>query len=400
MSYHAAHGMNGPTGGIELVKRSLLALSLLLTLLAASATAQEDTTADTTDTATEPTSTINYFFAACEDQAVIDLDGTMEANYDIYVQVFTELNATGTPLTNLIRVPVNNTYQVSQVLPYNNNTLALGQFGSAQISIALENDSSVTIFTDTVDDVVDGCIDPSFPSVDTVDAGVGGTTSTSGTGTTPLIDPETGLVVDGSLDEPIRSSGIFTPDGGVLNEVFGRPLEAVVQIGARPSQNSAIEGRTSDPGLIFAECDDFAERGALPGVLYDTDSLTVFWSWFATTPELVQDHLATAQYEVVLSSDYAFRQPFPFVQVSPITEREDGNFWVFYTADLGNGFRPGDYRVDYYVTWNQAISDGIDDFGPGTATPSITSSCTFAVELNPFGVEIPRNNPTFPLQSG
>ena len=111
----------------------------------------------------------------------------------------------------------------------------------------------------------------------------------SGTGSGTLIDPETGEVVEGSADEPIRSSGIFTPGGGVLNEVFGRPQEALVQIGARPSENERIEGRTSDPGLIFAECDAFPL--ADPGRLFDTDNLTVFWSWFASTPALAREHL-------------------------------------------------------------------------------------------------------------
>lgn len=347
------------------------------------------------DESTEPTSTVFFFFAACENQAVIDLDGTMEAGYDVYIQFFRELNATGEALTNRVRVPVSGDYQVSQTVAYNNGTLNLGQFASVRVSIALESNADSEIYSDTLDDVQDGCIDPTYSSVDTIDVGSG----VGADGGTPLIDPVTGEVVTGTAGEAIRSSGIYTPDGGVLNEVFGRPQEAVVQIGARPSESVDVQlGRVSDPGLIFAECDAF--DGADPGIVYDTDNITVFWSWFATIPELARQHQAFAQYEVFLTSDYAYRQPFPFVDVRPLVQREDENYWTFYVANLGDGFRPGTYRVDYYVTWSQPISDGIAEFGPGTETPFILNTCTFEVVINPFGISTDLNNPTVPLQSG
>ena len=84
--------------------------------------------------------------------------------------------------------------------------------------------------------------------------------------------------------------------------------------------------------------------------------------------------------------------------VSPIVQREDGNYYVFYSANLGTGFRPGDYRVDYYVTWDTVIDDGYDLFGPDTATPFILNTCSFTIQNNPFGVETQQNNPTVPLQ--
>ena len=369
------------------MKRILL-ISAILAIFIGIVAAQDDTSS-------EPTSTAFYFFAACENQAVIDLDGNMEAGYDVYIQFFRELSASGEALSNLVRVPVDGAYQVSQTVQYTNGPLNLGQFASVRVSIAREGDSSAEIYSDTLDDVQDGCIDPTYGSVDTFDAGTGG----DGSGT-PLIDPVTGEVVTVTTEgAAIRSSGIYTPDGGVLNEVFGRPQEAIVQIGARPSQNPAVQaGRVSDPGLIFAECD--AYDGANPGIVYDTDNVTVFWSWFATSPELARQHQANAQYEVFLTSKYALRQPFPNVEVRPLVQREDGNYWTFYVANLGDGFRPGEYRVDYYVTWDQIISDGIDEFGPGTDTPFILNTCNFEVVINPFGIATDLNNPTIPLQSG
>lgn len=338
-----------------------------------------------------PSSTISYLFVACENQVVIDFEGTMQAGYDIYVQVFRELTGSGTQLSNLIRVSVNNTYQVSQTIPFpSGQTLLLGQFASANISMARESDPSRTIFSQTIGDVQDGCIEPSFPAADTTDVG-------SESPSTPIIDPITGQVIDSSTIEIVGSSGVFTPDGGVLNDVVVR-REAAVQIGARPSERQEFTGRTTDAGWIFAECNTVP--GSNPGLLWDTDNLTVFWSWFARTPQLVQEHIDTARYEVFLSSPYASRQTFPNVQRSAIVQREDGNYWVFYTANLGDGFKPGQYTVDYYVTWDRVISDGYDSFGPGTTNIGLLSSCTFNVQGNPFGLTVDRNNPTIPLQSG
>ena len=361
-------------------KKLMLVVFTISVLISGSAFAQDS----------EPTSTVFFFFAACESQGVIDFNGTMEAGFDIYVQLFDQVGGGGSPLTPLTRVSVSGDYQVSQVLPYNDGrTLLLGQFASAVITIARETDSSSTIYTDGIDDVRDGCIDPAFGSTDTFIDG-------QSTGSTPLVDPVTGNII--STGEVIASSGIFTPDGGVLNEVFSFPQEAIVQIGARPSDinDTTFDGRVTDPGLIFAECDQFPL--ADPGVVWDSDTIIVFWSWFAKTAALAQQHIDNAQYEVFLSSQYANRQPFPFVNVSGPVLREDGNYYVFYTANLGNGFRSGEYRVDYYLTWDTVIDDGFDLFGPGTATEFFISTCTFNVERNPFGVETSQNNPTIPLQ--
>jgi hypothetical protein len=340
----------------------------------------------------DPTSNVSYFLVACEGQGVVDLTGTIQAGYDIYVQLFDQLGGNGEPLTNLLRLSVSNDYQVSQVLPYNNGrTLLLGQFASAEVRIASENNAERTLYVGTIDDIQDGCAEPSYASSDLFDSGLG-------TNSTPLVDPITGEIIQG---EVISSANIFTPDGGVLNEIYGTVAEeAIVQIGARPSdvRDQLIVGRTSDPGLIFAECNSYPLSD--PGRLFDSDTLVVFWSWFAKTPELVQEHIDTAQYEVYLSSDYAYRQSFQQVNISQIVQREDGNYYVFYVANLGSGFRSGGYVIDFYLTWNQTISDGYDDFGPETDNPFFISTCTFDVERNPWGIETEQNNPTTPLQTG
>lgn len=372
--------------------KTLLRYSVLIGvfLLASMAFAQEatDDTEDTT-TSTNPTSTVNWFFVACENRAILDLSGTMDSGFDLYVQVFNGLNASGTPLTDQRQVSVNGSYTVTPDLPFTGGQiLALGQFASARITIAAEGNPSNTLYTGTTDDVQDGCVEPSYPSTATSSV----TTTTSG-GTTVSADG-TLVTTTGTAAE----TGIFTPDGGVLR-LEGADFtdtNAEVVIGARPSEDPFLNvARTNKPGFIFAECNAFPISG--PGTLYDTDSLTVFWSWFAATPELVQEHIAAAQYSVRFWSPFNGVQTFSRVTVSDIVQREDGNYWVFYFVNLGPGFKHAQYAVNYEVSWSQAISDGFEQFGPGTANEKLDGACDFTVEENVFGADVPRPNPTTPL---
>ncbi|MEO1290202.1 MAG: hypothetical protein AAFV93_20825, partial [Chloroflexota bacterium] len=204
------------------MKKLILTIALLSSLVIGTSLAQDDTT-----TSDDGGSTVFFFFGICDTQAVVDLNGFMESGFDVYVQVFDSVGGAGSPLTPLTRVSVDGDYQVSQVLPYNDGTtLLLGQFASAVFTIARENDSTNIIYTDGIDDVYDTCIEPSFPSTDTFTGG-------QSTSSTPLVDPVTGEII--STGNVIQTSGIFTPDGGTLNEIFSEPQEAVVQIGARPS---------------------------------------------------------------------------------------------------------------------------------------------------------------------
>lgn len=338
-------------------------------------------------TASGPTSTINWFWAICDTKAVVDLDGTMESGDDVYVQFFREAGATGAPLSNLIRVNANGAFRTSVEATYPAGTLlALGQFGSMRISIASESDPTKASFTRVLDDVYDTCITPANP-VGTISS-VGGT-GTSGQGS--FVDPITGQAVSPIAGRPIRSSGILKPGGGYLNEVYAIPAEQPVQIGARPSANNRVQGRTSNPGLIFAECNQFP--GADPGRVFDTDGMTVYWSWFAKTAAQVRDHQAKAQYLVQFEAAGLPTQTFPNVQVSPIVKREDGNFYVFYTVNIGSAYRPGLYRVNYQVTWSGPTSDGYKEFGPGTETESLSGNCIWNVEQNPFGTPVSYENP-------
>lgn len=308
---------------------------------------------------TGPTSNVAILYVACQDSGVVNFTGQMQAGYDIYYQLFSGVGGTGTALSGLRRAPVNGNYAYSEVVAYSGGSVAAGQTGSVVVSIGRETDSSRTIYTTTVNDMQDGCATPQNTVGTSTDLGG---TGTSGTPTTTF-------------------TSILSPFGGELNPGYNPQPASAVVIGPRkftvPRQQTA--------GLIFAECNQYPV--ALPGVVYDNDRVVIFWSWFAKTAEQVQAHIDNAQYEI----EY-FGNPFtqPIIR-TPIQQR-GRNWYVFYYLDLGS-VRPDTYYIGYQLTWANAITDGYDDYGPGTGNERHIGSCDFSVAPNLAGTAVEYNFP-------
>ena len=330
---------------------------VLLLLMVFSAQAQDESNFS---------STINWFYSACEDRMVVDLHGRMQAGYDVYYQAFDLFGGNGQAITGLRRVSVNGDYSLSQEVNWlGGATRALGTPISVVFRIGRENDPDSTTFQEASDDYLGTCEEQ---------------------GSTLEAEETLGT------SDIISSSGVFTPDGGLLNPIYYVPPEPLVQIGARPSDNE-VPGRTANPGLIFAECADVA--GADPGILYDTDGIIVFWSWFAKTVAQVEDHLLNARYMANLGG-----QPIPDIQVSEIKQVPGSlNWWVFYTVNLGDKWEPGTYGIDFAVAWVNPISDGYEEFGPDTANERLDSGCLFVIERNPWDVQVIHEQPSLPLRT-
>lgn len=336
----------------------LLTLFALLLLVVGVSLAQEDETDDggntTTTTTTEAESTVTILVVICETTAVVNLSGTMGAGDDVYYQIFSGANGGGTAITSLRQVSVTGNYSFSEVVNYNTgSTVAAGATASARVVIASEGNAASTSYETTVNDIQDGCSTPQFATGASQDAGAGGSTTTA------------------------SASTIFSPFGGLVNPGYVPTEEPPVVIGAR----NVLPPRQQTPGLIFAECDDYP--AANPGLLYDTDNITIFWSWFAATPELVQQHIDNAIYEIGVFDSSPFIEP---VVVSDIEQR-GRNYWVFYTINVGN-MRPASYPVEFKLRWQNPISDGYDDFGPGTENEQFNSTCTFTIRPNPNGTVV------------
>ncbi len=349
---------------IILVLVTVLALMMIMSLSMGTSLAQNTATATpkaSSTTTTKSDSSVTIFAVICENQAVINLSGTMGAGFDVYYQVYAGSQATGTALTNLRRVQVSGTYAFSEAVPYTGGTVASGSTGSVKVYIAREsapNTPSGDVFK--VDDVQDGCNNAQNPISASIDTGAGAGAATTTT---------TGGV-------RIRS-----PFGGYINTSVPVAPEGEVVIGARKFVNPQ---RSSTPGVIFAECNNFLPAAA-PGILYDNDNITIFWSWYAKTAAQVQDHISKAQYNVTLN-----RAPLIDVGTSEI-KVIGGNNWVFYTANIGN-LKPGQYGVEYKLTWSEQTFDGYKKFGPGTNTLEQDAGCLFTVDRNPDDVAPVYNN--------
>lgn len=313
-------------------------------------------------------SNVQIFFVTCDTKSVINVSGNMDAGSDVFYQVFSGSGGTGAALTNMRQLQVNGAYAVSEVVNYNaGSTVAAGGTASAKVYIARESGVKASNTPFVVDDIQDGCNNPQNALVSSTDAGAGGTTTTTTTG----------------------GSNILSPFGGVINPGVTVAPQPLVVIGPRTVVNPL---RSATPGVLFAECDQNLP-GAAPGLLYDNDNITIFWSWFAKTEQLVQDHLAQAQYDISLNT-----APLENVGISPITRPNNRNFWVFYTANIGH-LKPGQYGVAMHLTWKQAINDGYDDYGPGTDNVELFSTCTFTIDKNPQNQNITDYNLMYSVHS-
>lgn len=334
-------------------QQKIIIVMMILSLITATVAFAQDTT-----TPTSPSNDVSAFYVTCENQGVVNLTGTMLAGYDVYFQLYAGPNATGAELSTLRQVQLSGTFTFSQVVPYANGaTVPAGGTGSARIVVAREGNSSSIDFEFNVNDLQDGCAAPQHGDGASVDAGSGAST--------------------GAISGVTRS--IFAPNNVLLNPNLN--AEAQVVVGARPSDTF----RSDTPGLLFAECDAYPL--AIPGVIYDTDRVRVFWSWFTRTPEQLQQHIATAHYVIRVNTA-------PLLNGIERSEPENRtgsiNNWVFYSVDLGN-LRPGHYEISYDLTWSELHDDGYDTYGPGGEFVREAGTCNFDVLQNTQGVSVAHN---------
>lgn len=126
---------------------------------------------------------------------------------------------------------------------------------------------------------------------------------------------------------------------------------------------------------VLAYCNDPIFRMPAPTNLMAGSTIDIWWSWYARTEAQLQDHLDNMIYEVAIDGvvlrDYTNYQ-------SRIRQERDGNYYVYWYVPAGP-LAAGTYEISYRISWRQRISDGYADFGPGTARPQETGSCTFTV---------------------
>jgi uncharacterized protein YgiM (DUF1202 family) len=101
----------------------------------------------------------------------------------------------------------------------------------------------------------------------------------------------------------------------------------------------------------------------------------IFWSWIAKTPEQMKDHLNNANYNVKINGQVLGDWGQYSTKVIPQT---NGTYITYWFVPIGTP-APGNYKIEFNLTWKAAINDGTDNYGPGTDKPTDTGTCSFSV---------------------
>lgn len=178
-----------------------------------------------------------------------------------------------------------------------------------------------------------------------------------------------------SLPTPSGATATFTPIGST--SVPGVPTIPVIGVTATPGGAVGGEGNAgSQQGVdVLAYCDNRIFGKPAPTNLSGGATIDVFWSWYVSEPDLMQQHLDNVIYEVridgVLLQDWRLYS-------TRVRQQADGNYYIYWFVPYGP-LTSGQHTITYNVTWREQITDGYDVFGPGTNRPSESGTCTFTV---------------------
>lgn len=216
------------------------------------------------------------------------------------------------------------------------------------------------------------------------------TATLPGTTTAQLPNPTTGILLPNI--EAINLTATTLAGGGALQPT---PI-TTVQSGVQPTSGTPLGGPTGGPfpnttvtaeplttgaavgrGVdVLAYCSDPMFGAPPPTNLRAGSTVDVWWSWYAQTEAQVRDHIGAAIYDVRLDGvPFANWRQF----TGEIGRDAEGHFIVFWYMPSSQPLTAGQHTITYTVTWERTISDGYEQFGPGTRNPSQSGSCTFTV---------------------
>lgn len=174
----------------------------------------------------------------------------------------------------------------------------------------------------------------------------------------------------------------YTSDEGEVQHlwIFSNLVETdfkeTVGVGATPPPppNTTVTATpTTEPNRvdILAYCQ---QKGIVPERPTTNDNVYVEWSWFVALPDLMDDHLAHANYEVRLDGKLLENWDRYATEI-----RVEEGVWIIYWFYPVGKLSTGEHEIAFKLTWDEAISDGYERFGPGTPNETDTGSCTFTV---------------------
>ena len=143
---------------------------------------------------------------------------------------------------------------------------------------------------------------------------------------------------------------------------------ATPELIATPSTNPTAEPNRVN---ILAYC---RQKGVRPPTPKTSDNVFVEWSWYVSRSEYMAEHLDNAAYDVRLDGKRLDR----WSTYATDMKLEDGVWIVYWYYPVGQ-LSAGEHKVTFQLSWNSAITDGYQQFGPGTANETDTGDCTFTV---------------------
>lgn len=189
----------------------------------------------------------------------------------------------------------------------------------------------------------------------------------------------TALAGGAATETPTRTPSITPTTDRVLSVATSTPAPANFTPSPTPlSQGTGLsdtQAQTLRGVDVFAFCDERQFGIPAPTTIRSGQSIQIWWAWFAREEAQVNAHIDNASYDIRVNGQPVtavindYRRP----------TRKQGNDFVAYWYVPYGPLEAGDYEITFVVTWSQAITDGYEAFGPGTAKPFEQHSCRFTV---------------------
>lgn len=193
------------------------------------------------------------------------------------------------------------------------------------------------------------------------------------------------LLLDDSLVQSVEQTAtalvgdVESPLSGVEQTATALAIPAGVSSTPIATEDSVLVPTLAPDALmgvdVFAFCNNRAYGIPAPETLPAGSTIEIYWAWFATTDDYLDQHVTNAVHElkvngVQISNVNQFRQNYTM---------QGSNHAVYWYVPFGP-LDAGEYLITYRVTWQRAITDGSRYFGPGTAVEFEEESCNFTVQ--------------------
>ncbi len=145
-------------------------------------------------------------------------------------------------------------------------------------------------------------------------------------------------------------------------------IETAVALTLAAGEAVPAEDKPTD--FVPANCE---ENGEEHQTVEEGAEIILYWHWVAETGAQIEEHVEHVEYEITLDG-----RPIDWLKAET-RDMYEGNMSRYWYLSLGN-LPEGTYQVDYRITWDEPITDGFTEYGPGTDNEVLEYGCTFTVE--------------------